>query len=229
MISFNDFAAIAAIDLDPIKVKLMRADDGKGWTREQADTVEIEYRRFLYLMKMFPHEPTAPLVDVDTFWHYHILDTMKYAADCEQVFGYFLHHFPYVGLRGKEDAEALVQMGERMQVLYEQTFGESYVRPIADRSARLTNASCSKVDAQPAYCSRIDAQPAYCSRIDAQPAYCSRIDAQPAFCSKVDAQPAYCMRVDVTAAGASENAGALAPATTFIPRVRTDRPTLARV
>ena len=209
MICFNDFAAIAALDLDPIKVKLMRHDDGKGWTREQADAVEVEYRRFLYLMKMFPHEPTAPLVDVDTFWHYHILDTMKYAADCDEVFGYFLHHFPYVGLRGKEDEQALVGMGQRMQVLYEQTFGESYARTIADRSPRLRNASCSKVDAQPAFCSRVDTQPAFWSRVAAHPAFCSRAEAK--------------------AAGSSESAGDLAPPATFIGRFRTDRPTLASV
>lgn len=219
MISFSDFAAIAELDLDPIKVKLMRHDDGKGWTRAQADTVEIEYRRFLYLMKMFPHEPTAPLVDVDTFWHYHILDTMKYAADCTQVFGYFLHHFPYVGLRGKEDEEALVQMGERMRVLYEQTFGESYDRPIADRSPQLRNAFCSKIDAQPAFCSRVDTQSAFCSRVDTQPAFCSRIDTQPAFCSKIDTH----------AAERGKLADDDATAGTFVGRVRTDRPTLARL
>jgi hypothetical protein len=95
-ISMNaqDMHAIAALDLEPIKVKLMHEESGEGWTLERANAVEFEYRRFLYLMKKFPNEQTAPLVDVDTFWHYHILDTMKYAADCEAVFGYFLHHFP---------------------------------------------------------------------------------------------------------------------------------------
>ena len=209
MICFNDFAAIAALDLDAIKVKLMRHDDGKGWTREQADAVEVAYRRFLYLMKMFPHEPTAPLVDVDTFWHYHILDTMKYAVDCDEVFGYFLHHFPYLGLRGKEDEQALVGMGQRMQVLYEQTFGESYARTITDRSPRQRDASCSKVDAQPAFCSRVDTQPAFCSRVDTQPAFCSRAEAN--------------------AAGSSASAEDLAAPATFIGRFRTDRPILASV
>jgi hypothetical protein len=80
-------------------------------------------------MKLFPHEQTAPLFDVDIFWHYHILDTMKYAADCEQVFGYFLHHFPYIGLRGEEDEAAHQRVGARMHELYEATFGESCIRP----------------------------------------------------------------------------------------------------
>ncbi|MDQ2990364.1 MAG: hypothetical protein M3R60_14805 [Pseudomonadota bacterium] len=223
MISFSDFAPIAELDLDPIKVKLMRQDDGKGWTREQADTVEVEYRRFLYLMKMFPHEPTAPLVDVDTFWHYHILDTMKYAADCDEVFGYFLHHFPYVGLRGKKDEEALAQMGLRMAVLYEETFGESYARPIADRSPRL------RAETKPAYCTRVAAQPAYCTRVAAQPAYCTRVAQEPVYCTRVEAQPAYCTRVDAFEDGDSKGADERTRAVPFVGRLRTDRPTLARV
>jgi hypothetical protein len=124
----QDLHAIAALDLEPIKVKLMHEESGEGWTLERANAVEFEYRRFLILMKKFPDEQTAPLVDVDTFWHYHILDTMKYAADCEAVFGHFLHHFPYLGLRGEDDEAAHVRVGMRMKELYEDTFGEDYVR-----------------------------------------------------------------------------------------------------
>ncbi len=123
MISSNEFNAIATLDLDPIKVKLLHGESGEGWSLEKVNAVEVEYRRFLYLMKKFPNEITAPQVDVDTFWHYHILDTMKYAEDCQAIFGYFLHHFPYLGMRGEEDARALQCAGEQMQKLYEATFG----------------------------------------------------------------------------------------------------------
>lgn len=122
----SDFQAIAELDLEPIKVKLMHAQSGEAWTLERANAVEFEYRRFLYLMKKFPHEQTAPLQDVDTFWHYHILDTLKYATDCQHVFGYFLHHFPYIGLRGDADEQAHERVGARMKELYEETFGEPY-------------------------------------------------------------------------------------------------------
>ncbi|HZX25490.1 MAG TPA: glycine-rich domain-containing protein-like [Telluria sp.] len=128
MINQEEFAAIAALDLDPIKVKLMHEASGEGWSLDKANAVEAEYRRFLFLMKKFPEEQTAPLFDVDIFWHYHILDTMKYAQDCEQVFGYFLHHFPYIGLRGEDDEAAHRRVGQRMQELYEETFGEPYLR-----------------------------------------------------------------------------------------------------
>jgi uncharacterized protein YidB (DUF937 family) len=123
MISNAEYKAIAELDLDPIKVKLMHKESGEGWTLEHANKVEVEYRRHLYLMKMFPGQ-TAPVVDVDTFWHYHILDTMKYAVDCDVVFGFFLHHFPYLGMRGEDDAAALERMGDRARELYEETFGE---------------------------------------------------------------------------------------------------------
>lgn len=133
----NDaYNAIAELDLEPIKVKLMHKESGEGWSLERANAIEFEYRRFLILMKKYPNEQTAPLVDVDTFWHYHILDTLKYATDCEAVFGYFLHHFPYIGLRGEADEKAHHRVGQRMKELYEATFGEGYIRhPAAGNDA----------------------------------------------------------------------------------------------
>jgi hypothetical protein len=124
----NDlFNAVMQLDLTPIKTKLMHIASGEGWSLEKANAVEKEYRRFLCLMKLFPEEDTAPLVDVDTFWHYHILDTRKYAADCEKVFGCFLHHHPYVGMDGSEEDEQFrLDSGDRMRTLYEAVFGEAY-------------------------------------------------------------------------------------------------------
>ena len=132
----NDlFNAVMQLDLEPIKMKLMHVESGEGWSLEKANAVEKEYRRFLCLMKMYPEEDTAPLVDVDTFWHYHILDTMKYAADCEKAFGYFLHHYPYVGMRGEDDEQFRLDSGDRMRDLYEATFGEAYPGARAEAAA----------------------------------------------------------------------------------------------
>lgn len=123
----NDlFNTVMELDLEPIKAKLMHVPSGEGWSREKADAVDKEYRRFLCLMTLYPDEDTAPPVDVDTFWHYHILDTMKYARDCERAFGYFLHHYPYVGMRGGDDGQFRIDSGARMRTLYEATFGEAY-------------------------------------------------------------------------------------------------------
>jgi hypothetical protein len=145
MISNAEFEAFLRLDLDPVKFKLMH-ESGEGWSAERTATVETEYRRFLYLIKAFPQEHTAPSVDVDTFWHNHILDTVKYAADCEQLFGYFLHHFPYVGMRGDKDLAALERMGERMGELYQETFGIAY--PLAANGETETAAWCTRPTAR---------------------------------------------------------------------------------
>ena len=119
------FKTVMELDLEPIKGKLMHVESGEGWDRRRADAVEREYRRFLCLMKLYPDEALAPMADVDTFWHYHILDTMKYARDCAQAFGYFLHHYPYVGLND-DDGQIRIDSGARMRTLYEASFGEAY-------------------------------------------------------------------------------------------------------
>ena len=134
--STNEFAAFEALDLAPIKMKLMHVESGEGWSALRADAVEVEYRRFLFLMKKFPDGQASPTVDVDTFWHYHILDTMKYAVDCDAVFGYFLHHYPYVGIGTEADAGDQVRAGSRMRAIYEAEFG-------AAPAANATYAWCS--------------------------------------------------------------------------------------
>ncbi|MCC2971864.1 glycine-rich domain-containing protein-like [Massilia sp. IC2-476] len=119
----NEFAAFETLDLDPIKMKLMHVHSGEGWTALRADAVETEYRRFLFLMKKYPNAEASPTVDVDIFWHYHILDTLKYARDCEAVFGYFLHHYPYVGMGASANDDDHAAGGERMRSIYEAEFG----------------------------------------------------------------------------------------------------------
>ncbi len=118
-------AAIQALDLEPIKFKLMDTEEGQGWPREYVEQMAIAYKRFLTLSVKYPEETIAPSKDVDKFWHGHILDTMKYAEDCQNVFGYFLHHFPYFGMRGEEDAANLAEAGRTTNRLYEQEFGET--------------------------------------------------------------------------------------------------------
>ena len=122
MSTHTEYAAFEALDLNPIKLKLMHAASGEGWSETRANAIETEYRRFLFLMKKYPDAGASPTVDVDTFWHYHILDTMKYARDCEAAFGFFLHHYPYVGIAAGTEGEH-VQAGERMRALYEAEFG----------------------------------------------------------------------------------------------------------
>lgn len=119
----SEFAVFEALDLAPIKMKLMHVESGEGWSERRANAVEAEYRRFLFLTKAYPDEMVSPTLDVDMFWHYHILDTMKYARDCQALFGEFLHHYPYVGMDEGADEGERTKAGERMRDIYEAQFG----------------------------------------------------------------------------------------------------------
>jgi hypothetical protein len=192
--------AVFALDLDAIKFKLMDTREGHGWSREEADRHELEYRRFLALIAKYPEEAITPNGDVDKFWHGHILDTMKYAEDCEQVFGYFLHHFPYFGMRGDEDAADLADAAARTRSLYEQEFGKASIagQSYCARVAQPDDAYCARVAApiETSYCARVAApvETSYCARVAApveDATYCARVatgyyeSAQPAYYAKV--------------------------------------------
>jgi hypothetical protein len=114
---------VMELDLGPIMFKLASKEDGAGWSVEKVLRVEGEYRKFLILCAEMPGEPIVPSKEVDEMWHAHILDTGKYATDCDNVFGYFLHHFPYLGLRGDKDASTLLAAAERTKTLHHNRFG----------------------------------------------------------------------------------------------------------
>src|SRR6266498_4158302 len=166
--------AIQALDLEPIKVKLMDTEEGQGWSREYVDQMEIAYRRFLTLSVKYPEETIAPSKDVDKFWHGHILDTMKYAEDCQNVFGYFVHHFPYFGMRGEEDAANLAKAGKTTTRLYEKEFGETLLSRASMCSVTVTKdtgAMCSV--AKPGMCSVAVTKDSAAMCSVAKPAMCS--------------------------------------------------------
>ena len=116
---------INELNLEAIIVKAIDSDEGLGWNFPHACRVAEEYRRFLTLCLKYPDEAIVPSNVVDDFWHLHILDTQKYAADCEHYLGYFLHHFPYFGMRGEKDANNLRQSWENTKTLYTFVFGEA--------------------------------------------------------------------------------------------------------
>ena len=119
---------IAAIDLEMVKMKMALPDEGEGWTREQCDDAEVEYKRFLHLNKKFLKSAIVPTDVIDIVWHYHILDTRAYHKDSEQVFGGYFHHFPYFGLRGDDDKQNLISSFMQTQAIYEQEFGEKMLK-----------------------------------------------------------------------------------------------------
>lgn len=117
---------INELDFTMIKLKLQDKEEGQGWSTEQCSATEEEYKRFLALKRSYPDKDIVPHKMLDHFWHQHILDTEKYAQDCEAIFGKFLHHYPYFGMNGQQDAQNLVDAFEETKQLYKLHFDEDY-------------------------------------------------------------------------------------------------------
>jgi len=115
-------AAIHALDLQPIKLRVMDPELGEGWTREYTESIEHAYRNYLTMLVKHPEDAEDIVVskDVDEFWHTHILHTMKYTEDCERVFGTYLHHNPHIGERTQADIERKAVLAEKTRGLYQQ-------------------------------------------------------------------------------------------------------------
>lgn len=133
--------AIRNLDLEPLKMKLMLpSPEGNGWSQQATDVAEEWYRRFLILHVKYPNECHVPNEPIDEFWHKHILDTRKYAKDCDDVFGEFLHHFPYFGLRG--DADKRDAAFEQTNLYYRIEFGEDCTTMFSDDGSVLVGMKC---------------------------------------------------------------------------------------
>lgn len=144
---------IAELDLEPIKFKL--ADTEKYDAKEIA-VVDKWYRRFLFMAWKMPKTAVVVPEPIDKMWHHHILDTRKYADDCKTVFGEFLHHFPYFGLRGDEDARALRVAFQKTSELMQGEFGENSAEELAqlrpewaEEDAASSCSDCSGIWAMP--------------------------------------------------------------------------------
>ena len=116
---------IESLDFSMVKLKLQDSEEGPGWSVEECDAVEVEYRRFLALKRAYPLLEIVPTRSVDVFWHQHILDTVMYAQDCMNVFGHFVHHYPYFGMGGTDDYNDLLWAFDLTQELYKRHFGDT--------------------------------------------------------------------------------------------------------
>jgi hypothetical protein len=113
-------ARVAKLDFNMLKHKL---GEEKGWSPEYQEEVECLYRQFLALNMVYKDRKICPTGPIDEFWHAHILDTRAYERDCERLFGHFLHHFPYFGMRGPDDRAALYTAFEESKTLFIRHFG----------------------------------------------------------------------------------------------------------
>ena len=76
---------------------------GTGWTKEKIDAVELKYKEWLILL--YKHQEDIENIgfdlEIDWFWHHHIMDTISYIEFCRTVFGFYIHHDPYAGMPGE--------------------------------------------------------------------------------------------------------------------------------
>jgi hypothetical protein len=107
---------VARLDLGRVREIVTRE---AGWSGERVLEAEREYRRFLFLAATEPERPLVPSPFVDKYWHAHILDTERYAEDCEAALGRFLHHRP-----ARQDEPALA---DETVTRYTEVFGADAV------------------------------------------------------------------------------------------------------
>ena len=104
---------VGLLHFDKLNWKLTKSSEST-WSDDLCDFAECEYRKLLSLKKWYPKLSFVPSKLVDKYWHEHILDTKSYLDDCNAVFGYFVHHYPYFGIYGDDDQS-------KLQVAYDQT------------------------------------------------------------------------------------------------------------
>lgn len=112
------------LDLSNVRMKLADSEEGPGLGRDELNLMEGEYRKFLALQLMHPEAVIVPCEIVDEMWHRHILDTAAYRRDCARIFGRFLDHYPYFGMRNEVEAQELIDAYVGTLDLYRDAFGE---------------------------------------------------------------------------------------------------------
>jgi hypothetical protein len=126
--TFDSAAALQRLadllDLSNVRMKLMDSEEGPGLGQEDLNLMEGEYRKFLAMQLMHPGAVIVPCKIVDEMWHRHILDTAAYRDDCARIFGRFLDHYPYFGMRNEAEAQELFDSYESTLDLYRDAFGE---------------------------------------------------------------------------------------------------------
>jgi hypothetical protein len=169
----NDvLAAIQALDLESVKLRVMDSELGEGWSREYTDSIEAAYKNYLAMLVKYPDdiEDIQISKDVDHFWHMHILHTLKYADDCQRLFGNFLHHEPQPREASSADIRKRSELAEQTRRLYRQ-------EPLCSRNAHTAYCNATAETTLGSYCnaSMPAQQAAYCNATVhvGKPAYCN--------------------------------------------------------
>lgn len=114
---------IYSLDFSLIINKLIKYE---GWIKKGAINVCQLYKNYLFLNKKYGNRYglLPPSDEIDSFWHYHILDTKNYQKDCLAIFGEYFHHYPYFGIDQKSNFNDLYASFQILQQLHYQEFGD---------------------------------------------------------------------------------------------------------
>ncbi|WP_426110683.1 glycine-rich domain-containing protein [Massilia sp. PWRC2] len=157
-------APIATLDLSTIRTRLMHPHAGLGWSEARTRAAESAYREFLMFAKLLPQKAAVPSADVDYFWHFHILDTKKYADDCARIFGYFLHHQPEVEFDDGAGGRLAPARGAAAYCARDRMPSPARAAALADAASDASSAGYCASPARPAaYCASPARPVAYCA------------------------------------------------------------------
>lgn len=108
--------------------KLLEAKNGE-WDLNRAEAAVRSYKRYMAVTKALGGVQLVPNGDIDEIWHMHILDTRAYMKDCDELFGEYLHHFPYFGMLGEDNRQQWLDVQSESESLWKRLFGEALYGP----------------------------------------------------------------------------------------------------
>lgn len=113
------FLKILSLDLEREKQYLANRqgflDDG------YLDEMEIEYKKFMFLLSTYNDLCIPISEEIDDLWHTHVLHTKNYSEFCLNICGKFIHHNPTMS--DEENLQLMPFYQNNTLVLYAKHFG----------------------------------------------------------------------------------------------------------
>jgi hypothetical protein len=101
-----------------------------------------EFKRFFALELLYPNPDHSfvPSIEIDPFWHHLVLDSRRYVALCDKLYGGYVHHTPTDTCPGEHADNAGEKFGYTKSLL-DQAFGGA--PPAAwGQAAKCNHAAC---------------------------------------------------------------------------------------
>jgi hypothetical protein len=117
---------VNSIDMSQIAYTLLNQEETQSWGFEKVQEQISLYLKFLILVALFPKASLVPTKETDKVWHTHILSTVKYTADCQIIFGAYLHHTPTIPFYTESENVELQNNFDKTCQLFNDFFGVNY-------------------------------------------------------------------------------------------------------